>query len=231
MKQQSDQKTELLTFVPRPDRPPVVVTYGLIGWSKKHLFGSFWNTLLTVAVFTLLFMLLKPVLEWSVFKAVWSASNRRECMNISPDGACWAGVIDWFNNLIYGRYPNDQQWRVNLGFGLGFLWLLPLAFKKVTQKMEIALMAMILFPLMGDYLFLGGDNSGLQYFIACAALAYIGMMYVNIILLYRGSKQIGEYLEPLIERFYPAKAALLGHWGSWLFLTVLIAMALQSHSL
>jgi general L-amino acid transport system permease protein len=61
-------------------------------------------------------VLIKPFLEWTVLKAVWSASTRRECLTISPDGACWAGVIPWVNNLIYGRYPDDLQWRVNLGF-------------------------------------------------------------------------------------------------------------------
>ena len=125
MGKQTSPKAELLEFVPRPSRPPIVVNYGFKGWLNKNLFGGFWNTMLTIAVFSLLFLLLKPFLEWSVLKAVWSASTRRECMALSPDGACWAGVIQWFNNLIYGRYPNDLQWRINLGFGIGLVWLLP----------------------------------------------------------------------------------------------------------
>jgi general L-amino acid transport system permease protein len=225
---QPTPKAELLKFVPSPSRPPVTFTYGFIGWLKKHLFGSVWNTLLTIAVFTLLFVLIKPFLEWSVIKAVWSASTRRECLTISPDGACWAGVIQWFNNIIYGRYPNDLQWRVNLGFCIGIIWLAPLALKKVKQKMVIAIAAVILFPFLANYLFLGGERSRFHYIIACAALAYLLMLYVNIILIYLHRKQLGQYLEPLIEPFYHKRAALLGHLTSWLIITVLVAFTLQN---
>ncbi len=231
MDNQPTPKVELLKFVPLPSRPPATFTYGFAGWLKKHLFSSVWNTLLTIAVFTLLFMLLKPLLEWSVLEAVWSASTRRECLTSSPDGACWAGVFPWFNNLIYGRYPDDLQWRVNLGFCIGIIWVAPLALKKVKQKIEIALMAMALFPFLANYLFLGGDRSRLHYLIACTALAYLLMLYVNIILIYQHRKQLGQYLEPLMEHFYQKKAALLGYLTSWLIVTVLIVFAFQDLTL
>ena len=40
---------------------------------------------------------------WGVGDAVWVAENRRECFKISVDGACWAGVISWMDNIFYGR--------------------------------------------------------------------------------------------------------------------------------
>ena len=63
MDNQPTPKAELLTFVPRPSRPPATSSSGIVGWLKKNLFGSFWNSLLTVSVFALLFLLLKPFLE------------------------------------------------------------------------------------------------------------------------------------------------------------------------
>ena len=96
MDKQSSPESELLTFVPKPSRPPATSSHGFIGLLKKHFFSDIWNSLLTVSVFVLLFLLLKPFLEWSVINAVWSASTRRECLEISPEGACWAGVIQWF---------------------------------------------------------------------------------------------------------------------------------------
>jgi general L-amino acid transport system permease protein len=224
---QTSPKAELLEFVPRPSRPPVVVTYGFTGWLKKHLFGGVWNTLLTIAVFSLLYMLLKPFLEWSVIKAVWVASTRRECLEISPDGACWAGVIRWFNNLIYGRYPNDLQWRINLGFGIGLVWLMPLVLKKLKNKIAIGIMAVVLYPFLANYLFLGGDRSYLHYIIACVALAYLLMMYINIILIYTGYQQLGQYLEPLLERVSQKKAALLSHLACLLVLSFLVGFIFQ----
>ena len=231
MDNQSTSKTELLEFIPQPSRPPAIPVDGFIGSLKKHLFSNVWNTLLTIAVFTLLFMLIKPFLEWAVFDAVWSASNRRECLNASPDGACWPGVIEWLNGLIYGRYPADQQWRVNLGVGLGILWVVPLALKKVQQKIAIAFSAIILFPFLANYLFLGGSDNRFNFIIACIALASLLILYVNVTLTYLQGKTLGEYLEPLIACFYKKKAALLGRLLCWLAVTVLLAFTFQNLTL
>ncbi|MCF6267122.1 MAG: amino acid ABC transporter permease [Desulfuromusa sp.] len=231
MGNQSISKPELLEFIPKPSRLPAVPVDGFIGRLKKHLFSNIWNTLLTVSVFTLLFMLIKPFLDWAIFDAVWSASNRRECLNASPDGACWPGVIQWFNGLIYGRYPNDQQWRINLGFGLGILWLVPLAFKRVEQKILIALSAITLFPFLANFLFLGGSDNQFNYIVACVGLAYLLILYINIGLIYLDRKILGEYLEPLIGRFYQRRAALLGRLLCWLTVTVLLAFLFQNLTL
>ncbi len=227
MEKPTDPKAELLKFVPRPSRPPVVVTHGFRGWLKKHMFGSVWNTLLTISVFSLLYLLLKPFLEWAVIEAVWVAQTRRECLSISPDGACWAGVVTWFNNLIYGRYPNALQWRVNLGFGIGLLWLIPLLLKKVKNKITIAIMAVILYPFLADYLFLGGDRSDPHFIIACVALAYLMMTCFDIILIYSGGKQLGQYLEPLLERVSHEKSALLSYLSCLSALSLLMVFTFK----
>jgi len=218
-------KNDLLEFVPRPSRAPVVVTYGFTGWIKRNFFDGFWNTLMTIAVFSLLYLLLKPFLEWSLIKAVWVASTRRECLEISPDGACWAGVIRWFNNLIYGRYPNELQWRINLGFGLGLLWVFPLALKPVKHKIVIGIMAVVLYPFLANYLFLGGDRSILHGMLACAAMGYLLMVYINTILVYTGRRELGQYIEPVLERVFAEKADLFGHLTCLLILSALVGFA------
>ena len=227
MENQADSKPELLKFVPRPSRPPVVVHYGFTGWLKRNLFSGFWNTVSTIAVFSMLYLLLKPFLEWSLIEAVWVASTRRECLQLSPDGACWAGVIQWFNNLIYGRYPNELQWRINLGFCIGLVWLLPLALKKIRNKLVIAVMAVVLYPFLADYLFLGGDRSLPHYTIACVALAYLLMVYIDITLIYAGFQPMGQYIEPLLERVFRKRAALLGRPTCLLMISVIVMIVFQ----
>jgi len=227
----STPEAELLKFIPRPSRPPVIITYGVIGWLKKNLFSNFWNSLLTIAVFTLLYLLLKPFLEWSLLKAVWTASTRRECLTISPDGACWAGVIRWSNNLIYGRYPDILQWRVNLGVGIGIIWLLPLALKRVKNKILIGLTAVILYPFLASYLFLGGERSLFHYTLACVGLAFLVLEYINIIFIYLGFKQLGLVLEPLMERLYPKRAAFLSQLTCLVGLSVLMVFLFLTFSL
>jgi general L-amino acid transport system permease protein len=206
----SIQKTALLTFKPSPSRPPIVVSHGISGWLRKHLFGGFWNTLLTIAVFTLLYLLLKPFLDWAIIKAVWSAANRRECLSISPDGACWAGVIRWFNNLIYGRYTDALQWRVNLGFAFGLLWVLPLALKKMKGKLMIGVSGVVLYPFLAAYLFLGGERGGFHYFVSCLALAYLVMLYLDSFLVVFKSRKLGQILEPLLEPVFAKRANSAG---------------------
>jgi general L-amino acid transport system permease protein len=226
--QRLNPKGELLTFVPKPSRPPVTSTHGYLGLLKKHFFSDIWNSLLTISVFVLLYLLLKPFVEWSVINAVWTASSRRECLAISPDGACWAGVIQWFNNLIYGRYPDHLQWRVNLGFFLGVLWLIPLSLSKVKQKMTIAVMGVVLFPVLANYLFLGGDRSFLHYLLSCTGFAYLIKLYINTALVYLGRRQLGQYLEPLAKYLSPKKSLIIGDLTSWLLITVLVAAAFQN---
>jgi general L-amino acid transport system permease protein len=208
---------ELLEFIPRPSRPPVAVQRGFVGWLNKHFFGGFWNTLSTIAVFTLLYLLLKPFLEWSVFKAVWVASTRRECLALSPDGACWASVISWWNNLIYGRYPDPLQWRINLGFGFGLIWFFPLALKKVRGKIIIGIMAVVLYPFLANYLFLGGERGYLHYGLACLALAYLVQVYLETALTYAGLRPIQSLFEPLWARIFPQGSNLLSS-VTWLLL-------------
>ncbi|NOR25043.1 MAG: ABC transporter permease subunit [Desulforhopalus sp.] len=227
MDRQSTSRKDLLTFVPTPSRLPAQSNRGLVEWLKKNFFNGLWNTLLSISVFVLLFLLLKPFLEWSVINAVWSASTRQECLAVNPDGACWAGVIQWFNNLIYGRYPDHLQWRVNLGFFLGVLWLLPLSLKKVKQKMVIAVMGVFLFPILANYLFLGGESSRFYYILSCASFAYLLVLYINVSLVYLGLLRFGQYLEPLFVRFSPKRSGLSGDLTSWLLVIVVIAFVFQ----
>ncbi len=91
--------------------------------------------------------------------AIWVAENRRECFAINIDGACWAGVIDWADNIFYGRYPREELWRVNLGIALLFFWMAPLWLPRVKTKILIGLSTVFLYPFLAGYLFTGGEKS------------------------------------------------------------------------
>lgn len=227
MDNRAAQNTELGKFIPRPSRPPVVTSQGLVGWLRKSFFNGFLNTMLTVTVFTLLYLLIRPFIDWALVNAVWSASDRRQCLAINSDGACWAAVIHWFNNLIYGRYPNELQWRVNLGLSFGLLWILPLNLKKVTSKLQIGATGVILYPILASYIFLGGERSNIHYLLACTGLAYLLIVYIDTLLLYLGSKKSSQVIEPLLEPFLGKKADQVGFFLLLGGLVVLIAIVLQ----
>lgn len=210
MDNRATQNTELGKFIPRPSRPPVVTSHGLVGWLRKNFFNGFWNAMLTVTVFTLLYLLIRPFIDWALVNAVWSASDRRECLAINSGGACWAAVIHWFNNLIYGRYPDELQWRVNLGLSFGLLWILPLNLKRVTSKLQIGAAGVILYPILASYIFLGGERSNIHYLLACTGLAYLLIVYIDTLLLYLGSKKSSQVIELLLEPFLGEKADQVG---------------------
>lgn len=197
----NDKKEQLRTFEPRPSRPPAVVNTGIWAWMKDNLFGSVWNTLLTVSIVCLLYFLFKPFLQWALFEAVWEASSRRECLDTNPEGACWPAVIHWTNGLVYGRYPIDQQWRVDLGMGIGFLWLLPLALKRTESKIIIGVMAVVLYPFLASYLFLGGHRGIFHLIMACLALSYLLTVYLDLVLSWVGKRKISSLFEPLAGKF------------------------------
>jgi general L-amino acid transport system permease protein len=63
---------------------------------------------------------------------------------------------------MYGFYPQDQQWRVNLTYALGVLLLVPLLIPRVPYKALNALLFFGVFPVVGFFL-LVGDVFGLEH--------------------------------------------------------------------
>jgi general L-amino acid transport system permease protein len=57
---------------------------------------------------------------------------------------------------MYGFYPADQRWRVNLVYGLGALTLAPLLVPRIPYKSLNAVLFFIVFPAVAAVLLLGG---------------------------------------------------------------------------
>jgi len=165
-----------------------------IGWLQKNLFSSWINTILTIISIYIIYSMSKSLLIWGVLDAVWVAENRRECFAISKHGACWAGVLIWFDNIFYGRFPRDQIWRVNLGGLLLVLWMAPLWLPRVKDKIFIGLSAVFLYPFLAGYLFAGGDKGiFMQVMTTGAIVCLIGNM-VHSILGMTSGRSLPEYL-------------------------------------
>jgi len=166
-----------IVFTPKPARAAPSDSVGVIGWMRRNLFGDVPNALMTIVGAYLAFTVAAYVLNWAVFNAVWEAENRRECLDaVGRSGACWPGVIAWMPNLIYGLYPKDQVWRINSGFLTLVLWVIPLWMPRVTSKVGIGVTAVLLFPMLASYWFLGGEKGWL--WSAVIALGLAGFVWV-----------------------------------------------------
>ena len=77
----------------------------------RALFGTRLNAALTLAMAALFYLLVPPFIEWALVHATWDGLSRKACV---PDGACWAFVRARFGLFVYGRYPLEERWRVDL---------------------------------------------------------------------------------------------------------------------
>ncbi len=137
-----------------PDQPPPIGQRGIMLWLKTNLFSSWINTLMTLFSIYLLYLIVPPLLNWTVFDAVINATSRAECREIDT-GACWAFIANRINILTYGFYPDESQWRVNLSFVLLIAALVPVLFDNVPFR-KFGLIYAVAYPFIAGWLLLGG---------------------------------------------------------------------------
>lgn len=137
-----------------PDLPPPMLTSGPIYWMKKNLFSSTLNIALTLLAVWFLWMVVPPAFNWAIGDAVFNASSRQECQQLGT-GACWAFVEERFRIFLYGFYPEEERWRVNIAFILLFVALVPLLFDNLPHRSKGVIFS-CLYPFLAAWLLLGG---------------------------------------------------------------------------
>ena len=127
-------------------------TVGFTGWIRKNLFSNLTNTLLTIISLYILYLILPPFFNWAIFDADFTGTIGKEC---NSEGACWAWVDQRINQFLYGFYPADSYWRVNLSLfllapALAYLLFENLPFNRYGRWFSL------LYPLLAAVLLLGG---------------------------------------------------------------------------
>ncbi|MFL4983423.1 MAG: amino acid ABC transporter permease [Xanthobacteraceae bacterium] len=138
--------------------PPVTAT-GAIGWLRRNLLNSWFNILLTLVSLYLIWLIVPPLVRFLIIDAVWDGAGRDDCLpeKVGREvGACWPFIQAKFSQLVYGFYPPDQYWRVNLTFALGAALLIPLLIPPVPYKTLNAVLFFAVFPIVAFFLLLGG---------------------------------------------------------------------------
>ena len=154
-----------------PSLPPPVTRTGPVGWLHENLFSSIGNTILTVLGVLILALILPPVIQWLFIDAVWTGDSREACI-VPGAGACWAFVEAKFGQFMYGRYPLEERWRVDLTGILLLAGLIPAAIPRVPFKRETVLYLLVVFPIAGFILLTGGNvDLSLDFWIGFAVFA------------------------------------------------------------
>jgi len=173
----TEARTPALVFQAKPSLPPPPFTVGPVAWVRANLFSGPVNTLLTLASAWGLYLTLVAFLEWAWFDAVFEANSRRECLDKSPTGACWAGVRANWGRLIYGPYPLAERWRIDFAFLALVAWMAPLWIRAVTGKIAIAASVVCAYPFFAGYMFLGGSREEtMTVLFPAAVLAGVGVL-------------------------------------------------------
>jgi general L-amino acid transport system permease protein len=146
-------------------RKPPVATTGLLGWLRMNLFSNWSNTLLTILIVYFLYQIIPWFLNWSVFSADFTHNylgqliiDRTFCTRVmEPElgGACWAIIFVRFYQFIYGFYPVEEVWRVNIVYVLLVVAIAPLLIEKFPQR-KYFLYFTIIFPIIAYFLLAGG---------------------------------------------------------------------------
>src|SRR5580704_16498362 len=92
----------------RPQLAPPIDETGPLGWARKHLFSSWLNGLVTIALVVAIGWILSWFLQWAVFTANFTATTGAECRG---GGACWALIREKYRLIFFGTYPYEQHWR------------------------------------------------------------------------------------------------------------------------
>ncbi|MES0882244.1 amino acid ABC transporter permease [Roseibium sp. SCPC14] len=124
---------------------------------RKNLFSSISNAVLTFIGILIAYSIIAPFIQFAFVDAVWTGDNREACLpqDGGHSGACWAYVEAYFPQFIYGRYPTDEIWRVNIVYALFALLLVPLAMPSAPYKRTNAILFLIVFPIVAYFLLTG----------------------------------------------------------------------------
>jgi len=139
--------------------PPPRAARGFYGFARAHLFDGPFNIVLTLSSAALAVAIAVPLIRFLILDAVWDGASRVDCLAETvgrPVGACWPFIAAKFTQLIYGFYPWDQHWRVDLTFALGLVLLVPLLIPRAPFKLANAILFFGVFPVVAFVLLVGG---------------------------------------------------------------------------
>ena len=112
---------------------------------NKNINTNTFNAVLTLLIIFAIIKSIPPFLSWFFIDATISGDTKEAC---TGTGACWTYIKIWLNRFIYGMYPNEFQWRINISFifliGLAFVGLIP----SEKVKKFLTLYYVVIYPII-----------------------------------------------------------------------------------
>ena len=121
------------------------------------------NAILSLLIIFIIIKVTPETLSWFILDANISGDTKEAC---TGSGACWTYIKVWMRRFMYGMYPNELQWRVNVAFliliALAFVGYLP------SEKIKkfLTLYYVIIYPIIAFiliYYLISGGAFGLEW--------------------------------------------------------------------
>ncbi|MCO5090453.1 amino acid ABC transporter permease [Bosea sp. (in: a-proteobacteria)] len=125
---------------------------------RERLFATPSTGLVSIALGVLIAWIAVPLIRWALIDANWVGSTRADC---TGGGACWVFIRARFGQFMYGLYPLDQRWRVDIAGILALAGVLAVVFAPRRLRLKLALVMLVVLPPLGIWLLSGGF--GLSY--------------------------------------------------------------------
>lgn len=169
-----------MKYAIEPTLPPPPSTVGAIGWMRQHLFHGPLSSAATLIIAFLAVYLLTPVVQWAFIDADWVGDSREAC---ASGGACWVFINNRLEQFLYGFYPSEETWRLDLAFALLIALIAWLVIPRLPFKGWASAFTLLIYPVIAYYLLIG-DAFGLEYvethrwggFSLTLVLAFVGIV-------------------------------------------------------
>jgi|TARA_B100000700_G_scaffold67816_2_gene75032 general L-amino acid transport system permease protein len=178
-----------LNTTPVDARPAPKRSIGAIAWLRANLFQGPINSVLSLLAIWALIAGLTPLIQWAIIDADWIGTSREAC---SSGGACWVFISARFEQFIYGFYPSELRWRVNLTFVLFAVMIAWLALPRLPAKKLAAVLTLVIFPIVAFYLLHGGSFGmpavpthrwgGLMLTLVLAVVGIVAALPIGVVL-------------------------------------------------
>jgi len=136
-----------------PNRAAPASSVGIVGWVRTNLLSSWVNVGLTLLGFYVIWLIVPPLLMWAFFDATYVGTDRFACQG--EIGACWVFLDQRIGQFLYGFYPSEQTWRVNIALILLIPALAPLLFDNLPGA-KYGRWFSLAYPFIATFLLIGG---------------------------------------------------------------------------
>ncbi|SMN11422.1 Glutamate Aspartate transport system permease protein GltK (TC 3.A.1.3.4) [uncultured Candidatus Thioglobus sp.] len=127
---------------------------GTLVWLRRNLFSNLGNSVLTLLALYVIYLTLPPLANWMFFDATFAPVSNDQC---GREGACWRYIIEKSNLFIYGFYPPEDYWRVQLVLVLAIVFIIiAKSLGRYAYKSRVIIGLIVFYPLIAFFLLYGG---------------------------------------------------------------------------